>query len=120
MTIEVRQLLIRSQVGARAHSSGAPGVPDAATARELERVKAQILADSGQRDLATAAIEAAVAAKPRDPALLNSRCWIKATLNTMVDTALKDCAKSIELSDSPEFALDSRAISVRSSCLIRG
>ena len=45
MTIEVRQLLIRSQVSARAPSSGIPGVADAAAVRELEKAKAQILAE---------------------------------------------------------------------------
>ena len=42
MTIEVRQLLIRSQVGVRtpAHAPGS-----AALVRELERAKAQILAE---------------------------------------------------------------------------
>jgi Family of unknown function (DUF5908) len=42
MTIEVRQLLIRSQVGERA---AAPAPGSAALARELERAKAQILAE---------------------------------------------------------------------------
>ena len=42
MTIEVRQLLIRSQVGLRT-APPAAGAP--ADARELERVKAQILAE---------------------------------------------------------------------------
>lgn len=42
MTIEVRQLLIRSQVGVRA-AAAAPTT--AALARELERAKAQILAE---------------------------------------------------------------------------
>ncbi len=42
MTIEVRQLLIRSQVGVRAQP---PGAPNAATVRELEKAKAQILAE---------------------------------------------------------------------------
>lgn len=42
MTIEVRQLLIRSQVGVRTPAQ-APG--GAALARELERAKAQILAE---------------------------------------------------------------------------
>ena len=45
MTIEVRQLLIRSQVGARTQPSGVHGVADAAAARELEKAKAQILAE---------------------------------------------------------------------------
>ncbi len=40
MTIEVRQLLIRSQVGVRPPAAPAD---DAATARELERLRAQIL-----------------------------------------------------------------------------
>lgn len=42
MTIEVRQVVIRSQVGVRPAAGGAPA---AATARELERAKAQILAE---------------------------------------------------------------------------
>lgn len=42
MTIEVRQLLIRAQVGVRAPA--AVPVP-AALARELERAKAQILSE---------------------------------------------------------------------------
>lgn len=42
MTIEVRQVLIRSQVGVRAPAQ-APGGPP--LARELERVRAQILAE---------------------------------------------------------------------------
>lgn len=42
MTIEVRQLLIRAQVGVRAP---APAPMPAALARELERVKAQILSE---------------------------------------------------------------------------
>lgn len=42
MTIEVRQVLIRSQVGVRAPAQ-APG--GAAQARELERARAQILAE---------------------------------------------------------------------------
>jgi Family of unknown function (DUF5908) len=43
MTIEVRQVLIRSQVGVGPPSPGVPG--SAAAARELERAKAQILAE---------------------------------------------------------------------------
>ena len=43
MTIEVRQLLIRSQVGVRAPVSAQ--VAASTAARELERAKAQILAE---------------------------------------------------------------------------
>lgn len=42
MTIEVRQLLIRAQVGVRAPASAPAPV---ALARELERVRAQILSE---------------------------------------------------------------------------
>ncbi len=42
MTIEVRQVLIRSQVGVR---PVAGATPTAADARELERAKAQVLAE---------------------------------------------------------------------------
>ncbi len=35
---------------------------------------------------------------------------MKGTLNVMLDTALKDCTKAIELSDSPQSILDSRAM----------
>jgi hypothetical protein len=45
MTIEVRQLLIRSQVGVRAVAPAPGGPAGAAWARELERAKAQILAE---------------------------------------------------------------------------
>ncbi|MEG3150725.1 DUF3857 domain-containing protein [Sphingomonas sp. ZT3P38] len=72
--------------------------------------KAEILSDTGDKDGAIATIDAAIAATPGSPMLLNSRCWLKGTLNTMLDTALKDCTKAIELSDSPQSILDSRAM----------
>ena len=72
--------------------------------------KAQLLARAGDRDGALAAIDQAIVAKPGNPALLNGRCWVKATLNVMLDTALKDCTRSIELSESSVAALDSRAL----------
>ena len=73
-------------------------------------LKADVLARSGDKDGAIAAIDQAVAAGPGNPGLLNSRCWIKGTLNVALDTALKDCTRSIELSDSTTSALDSRAM----------
>ena len=42
--------------------------------------------------------------------LLNARCWLKGTRNLALDTALRDCTRSIELSENPEHALDSRAM----------
>ncbi|WP_426255027.1 DUF3857 domain-containing protein [Sphingomonas sp. DC2300-3] len=73
-------------------------------------LKADVLARTGDKDGAIAAIDQAVAAGPGNPRLLNSRCWIKGTLNVALDTALKDCTRSIELSDSTTAALDSRAM----------
>lgn len=73
-------------------------------------LKADVLAQTGDRDAAILAIDQAVAASPGNPQLLNGRCWIKGTLNVALDTALKDCTRSIELSDSTVAALDSRAM----------
>lgn len=67
-------------------------------------------AEGGDRDAALATIDAAIAQSPGKPDLLNQRCWIKGTLNTALDTALKDCTKAIELSDSTASVLDSRAM----------
>ena len=72
--------------------------------------KADLLARAGERDAALDASNQAIAAKPSDPSLLNERCWLKAQLALQLDTALKDCTKSIELSDSSAAALDSRAL----------
>jgi len=72
--------------------------------------KADVLARTGDKDGALAAIDQAVAASPGNPALLNSRCWIKGTLSVALDSALKDCTRAIELSDSTTAALDSRAL----------
>ncbi len=72
--------------------------------------KAEILGQAGRKDAAITTIDAAIAAKPGAPDLLNSRCWLKGTLNVMLDTALKDCTKAIALSDSSEKVLDSRAM----------
>jgi tetratricopeptide (TPR) repeat protein len=73
-------------------------------------LKADILSKAGDKDGALATIDSAIAANPGNPTLLNNRCWIKGTLNVALDTALKDCTKSMELSDSPVSALDSRAL----------
>ena len=72
--------------------------------------KAELQARGGDKEAAIATIDEAVSAKPGDPALLNSRCWIKATSNTALDTALKDCTKAIELADNASSVLDSRAM----------
>ena len=77
---------------------------------QMLALKADVLARFGDKDAALSTIDAAVAASPGNANLLNQRCWLKGTLNIALDTALKDCTRSIELSDSSTAALDSRAM----------
>lgn len=72
--------------------------------------KAEFQARAGASSEALVTIDSAIAMKPGSPDLLNARCWIKGLANTALDTALKDCTKAIELADSSEAALDSRAM----------
>ncbi|MFK5108591.1 hypothetical protein ACI394_29055, partial [Klebsiella pneumoniae] len=48
--------------------------------------------------------------KPGNPDILNLQCWLKGTRQVMLDSALKDCTRAIELSESTAGALDSRAM----------
>ncbi|MCM8729588.1 DUF3857 domain-containing protein [Hephaestia sp. GCM10023244] len=73
-------------------------------------LKADILSRAHDKDAALASIDEAITASPGNANLLNSRCWIKGTLGVALDTALKDCTRSIELADSSAAALDSRAL----------
>lgn len=72
--------------------------------------EADLLGRAGRTEEGLAALDKAITASPSDPNLLNSRCWLKGTRNVALDTALKDCTKAIELSDSPSNALDSRGM----------
>lgn len=72
--------------------------------------KAEILALDGAGDKGASLLDEAIAQRPGDPMLLNSRCWTKAIANAQLDSALKDCTKAIELSESTLSALDSRAV----------
>ncbi len=72
--------------------------------------QADLMADGGQVDEAIALLDGMIAKSPGNPSLLNSRCWMKGTHNVALDTALKDCTKAIELSESPAAVLDSRAM----------
>lgn len=78
----------------------------------FERIgwKANLQARTGDYVGAIATLDEAIAGKPGNPGLLNSRCWIKATGNLQLDSALKDCTKAIELADDATGALDSRAL----------
>ena len=72
--------------------------------------KAELLARAGDRDGALALLDETIRARPGNATLLNSRCWTKGLLDTGLDTALKDCTRSIELADTSVAALDSRAL----------
>lgn len=81
---------------------------DMLTSYQIGKTSAQ--ADGGDVVGALATIDAAIDNKPGNPSLLNERCWVKATLNTALDSALKDCTRAIELSKYSADALDSRAL----------
>ncbi|MEH3047416.1 DUF3857 domain-containing protein [Sphingomonas adhaesiva] len=72
--------------------------------------RAELLALEAKPAEGVALVDAAIVERPGDPNLLNSRCWVKGLGNVMLDSALKDCTRSIELSDSPAAALDSRGL----------
>jgi tetratricopeptide (TPR) repeat protein len=72
--------------------------------------KAELLARANDADGALAAISEAITIKPTDAKLLNDRCWIKGTMSVQLDSALQDCTRAIELTESNAAALDSRAM----------
>lgn len=73
-------------------------------------VKADLLGDYGDPRQGLAIADDLMAKKPGSPMLLNTRCWIKATRNIEIDSALKDCTSAIELSSYTAPILDSRAL----------
>lgn len=78
--------------------------------RNFLALKATLLARTGAVDDAVEALDAAVAASPRDATMLNNRCWLKGTQNVALDAALDDCTRAITLAENPAAALDSRAM----------
>ncbi len=72
--------------------------------------KAGLIGEFGDAAEAIRLYDTLIAEKPGSPLLMNARCWIKGTRSVMLDTALKDCTSSIELSDNTLAALDSRAM----------
>lgn len=72
--------------------------------------KAEIVGEFGDPQAAIGELDAMILAKPGMPDLLNARCWIKASRNVAVDSALKDCTSAIELSEGTANILDSRAL----------
>lgn len=76
----------------------------------FRQMKAEILVLAKATPEAVAVLDEALAAKPTDASLLNSRCWTRATGNLALDAALRDCTKAIELAGNPSSILDSRAL----------
>lgn len=72
--------------------------------------QATLLGEGGRVDEGIALLDTLIAATPGKSDLLNSRCWLKATGNLALDSALKDCTKAIELSEQPASILDSRGL----------
>ncbi len=80
------------------------------TRDSYRQAKASMVSEFGTASDALALYDALIAEKPGSPSLLNARCWTKGIRSVMLDTALKDCTRSIELSSDTSAALDSRAL----------
>ncbi|MBL8650757.1 MAG: DUF3857 domain-containing protein [Sphingopyxis sp.] len=72
--------------------------------------KANVLGKAGRAEEGVTLLTAALAERPGDANLLNELCWLKGTRSIQLDTALKDCTRAIELTDTPASVLDSRAL----------
>lgn len=72
--------------------------------------KADLLGKAGRAEEGISLLTAALAERPGDSNLLNQMCWLKGTRSIQLDTALKDCTRAIELTDTPASVLDSRAM----------
>lgn len=80
------------------------------TRDDYRRAKAAMIGQYGDPQTALRELDALITEKPGAPALLNDRCWTKASRNVHIESALKDCTSAIELSDSTAAILDSRAL----------
>lgn len=80
------------------------------TRDDYRRAKFSLIGQYGDAQTAITELDALIAEKPGSPTLLNERCWIKASRNIQIDTALKDCTSAIELSENTAAILDSRAL----------
>ncbi|WP_077148651.1 lipopolysaccharide assembly protein LapB [Sphingopyxis sp. KK2] len=72
--------------------------------------KSDLLGKAGRAEEGITLLAAALADRPGDSMLLNQMCWLKGTRSIQLDTALKDCTRAIELTDTPASVLDSRAM----------
>ncbi|MDT8759490.1 DUF3857 domain-containing protein [Sphingomonas psychrotolerans] len=77
---------------------------------ELIELQSQLLGEDGRAEEGVAVLDAAIKATPGKANLFNSRCWLKATTQIALDTALKDCTRGIEMAEQPASIYDSRAM----------
>lgn len=80
------------------------------TRNDYRMAKAFLIGEYGDEQIAISELNELIAEKPGSPALLNGLCWIKATKNVQIGSALKDCTSAMELSESTSPILDSRAL----------
>lgn len=80
------------------------------TRDDYRRAKAALIGEFGDADAALAELDLLNNEKPGSPMLLNERCWVKASRNLQLDSALKDCTSAIELSERSANILDSRSL----------
>ena len=73
-----------------------------------DRVRAELLLESGKPGEAIALLDKMLAKQPFNPALLNGRCWTRALANLELGKALADCDKALSSQPDNAPALDSR------------
>ncbi len=69
-----------------------------------------LYAQAGRKDEGYARIEELLAERPGDPAMLNARCWYKASWNYQTDDLAQICTRAVEQSSWSPPVLDSRAM----------
>ncbi|MFM5885010.1 MAG: DUF3857 domain-containing protein [Novosphingobium sp.] len=86
--------------------------PDVATdeGQELAMQRVEVLELAGRHDEALTILDAAIAKRPSVATLRNARCWFQGLRGQMLDQALTDCNRAIELASEPAAYLDSRAM----------
>lgn len=72
--------------------------------------KAELLGEAGRAEEGVKLIDEEIRVTPGNEILLNSRCWLKGTRNLLLDSALKDCTRAIEIAENPSSIYDSRAM----------
>jgi len=80
----------------------------APTDMQVASMRAEVLGLAGKRPEAMRVLDAAVARAPRDPGVLNSRCWLKATWNIHAESAVADCDAALAVRPANPAVLDSR------------